>query len=365
MNFKDPLFSRFKKPMPCFLCNASVRNYENFCAKCKKSVMSKCPSPAPKLPKKVSEERSKIFHIRPISPISEGVYLKETACFNDPSSLSKFKDRSYIEKSHNKEISIDLLSFYSKRPQSSLEVNLGLKKPSYKKLLRKKQKVSEKPKIYKISKSPIPELRPQSQLARSVESSYGFSQLYIADSYSLHRSTLTDICLKNDKIWTVGLDYQITCNLASNFSQLYTHTGHSRGILHTVSYKDILVTSGRDGKIKYWNNQNCTFQSLSHKGGVTAISSNTNFLLTANNSIKLWTDTSLIHEYQENSIKTLLWINSNTFVTGTKKNLKLWDCRAQNPISLFPTTGHYYSSTLWDENSFFVGMDRGIQVKNM
>ena len=205
MEYKISCLSRFKKPLPCFLCNASVKNNENFCVKCKKTVITRSPSPAPRLSQKISaQESSKFFYLKSTSLQNQhktNKPQKETAHFKDPFKVSQSIDRIYAEKILKKDISIENVNknVLNKRPQSSFDINLLLNQgKNNQRHYRKKKKINDKRKFYRISKSPIPELRPSTQMSKYMEISDMNPQLTIQNSYDCHNNTLTDICYVNN-----------------------------------------------------------------------------------------------------------------------------------------------------------------------
>ena len=199
MEFKASLFSRFKNSRPCFLCSKNVKNNEIICEKCKKTVSSKSPTQPLKLPNKISEpETSKFFYLKPTSPKNSYKKLKETANFNNPNYLQSSVEKSLKELSRYNDSSIDILKKkpHPKRQKSTSEFVFKPKSiKTNQKHYRKKSKQIEKSKYFRISKSPIPELRPSTHISKIFDISHNFYQLNISETYKDHDNTLTDICL--------------------------------------------------------------------------------------------------------------------------------------------------------------------------
>jgi WD domain, G-beta repeat len=355
MDFKASFFARMKKPLPCFLCNGAVKNHENICKKCKKTVVFQSPSPVPKPTKKQSDhENSKFFYLKSTNSNNSQNLLKLTPSFTKV--FSHNTNNSYIkQKSPQKDTSIEDLKnlIRSKRQKSSFDLNFELK-PSSSKHRKRKSKDLEKFKYYRISKSPVPEIRPSS--INKILDAYQNSSIEESNVYDGHYNTLTSITYLNKKIWTVGLDYKLKSWDSRDMSQLSSITAHSRGVVAVDCYNSQLVTCAKDGKLKIWNN-NCAHQVQAHPGVVKALEVHSNYIITANNSIKLWQGFKVVQEYPEGGIVSLCSFNKSGFLSGTKTAVYLWDVRAKYAVSKFVGPGPFLKCMAWDECSFWTGSD--------
>lgn len=351
MKSKDSLLSRFKKPLPCFLCNANVKNHENLCTKCKNSVISSCSTPIPKLPKKVCGEKVRYFYIKHTSSPEN---LKQTACFNDPQYPSRSIEKSYID-SYNCEPSYDYSKqHYTKRPSSSMDIKSVSRVFSLKSQKKKRPRVNKK--FFHINKSPIPELRPQTPDLFSSNSSF-----FQSDSCNFHKNTLTDLVLNDGILYTASLDYTIQGHSLFNMQELVNFTGHSKGILNLCMYRECVVSSAKDGKIKFWQGENCVFQQKAHFGIVKTMCSNGHLLFTGNESVKIWQNTVKVNEYAMENVNCLACMGKNYFLTGGK-DLKVWDVRCWNSNSVISTAGPFSYVLQWDENCLWTAGDAELKV---
>lgn len=336
MKTRDSLLSRFKKSLPCFMCNGNVKNHDNFCAKCRNSVISKCSTPIPKLPKKVSEEKVRYFHIKQASPPEN---FKETAYFKNPQFPTHSVEKSYIE-SYNREPSVDCTGHqYTKRPSSSLDIRSLSRVFSSKSQKKKRPRVSQN-KFFHINKSPIPELRSQTPEL--------FNSFFPSDFQNFHKNSLTDMILNNGILYTTSLDYTLQGHSLYNMQEVFNFKGHSKGILNLCKYKESIVSSGKDGKVKYWQGKNCVFQQKAHMGIVKTMCTNGHLLFTGNESVKIWQNTVKVNEYTGEHVNHLCSMGTNYFVSGGKQ-LKVWDVRCWNSNLCVSDKGPFKFILQWDD----------------
>ena len=357
MKPKDSLLSRFKKSLPCFMCNGIVKNHDNFCTKCKNSVMSKCSTPIPKLPKKVSEEKVRYFHVKQASPPEN---FKETACFKSPQYPTNSVEKSYIE-SYNREPSVDYTGpHYTKRPSSSLDIRSLSRVFSSKSQNKKKKRprVSQN-KFFHINKSPIPELRSQTP-----ELFNSHNTFFPSDSQNFHKNSLTDLIVNSGILYTSGLDYTLQGHSLYNMQEVLRVKGHSKGIVNLSKYGESIVSSGKDGKVKYWQGKNCVFQHKAHMGVVKTMCSNGNLLFTGNESVKIWQNTVKVNEYSVEKVNHLSCMGTNYFVTGGKQ-LRVWDVRCWNSSSCVSDKGPFRFVLQWDEYCIWTAGEVELNVFGM
>lgn len=365
MEYKVPLYSKFKKSLPCVLCNASVKNHENLCAKCKKSLIA-APSPKGKVRKQVTDPNSsKIFFLK-LSPKNPKSLLKETACFNGYSSVSKSLHKSNKPKyPTNHSLKISNSQMNPKRPHSSFDMNLP-NKSSRRTHHKSRPKQNSFHKLYHLSKSPIPELRPSSQFSRYIDISSTpstFASLSISESYHEHSNTLTDICYSNENLYSVGLDYKLNTWDCFTMKTIKKSVVHSRGVVAVTSHLDHIVTAAKDGKVKYWGKEN--FSWMAQTGGVKALEAIAGSLITSGDTVNIWKDKRLDREYSENKVLSIASTSNFVFVTGGAKCLKIWDTRENSFSSLISENGPFFKCLAWDDVSCWTGSEVDIKVKNI
>jgi hypothetical protein len=199
-------------------------------------------------------------------------------------------------------------------------------------------------------------------ISRSLDLTKRNDSLKIIASRLKHSNTLTDICFYREKIWTCGLDYKVNCWNTENLSLKSSEMRHNKGIIGLVTYKDLMLTAARDGRVKYWSDYHSTYSIKAHKGGIKSIESTADYFITGSESIKLWSDASLMHEYSHPYNYSLTSLNLDSFVCGGVDKLNLFDKRARNSVSEFICTGVYFKCIKWDDFTFWTGSDVGLIV---
>ena len=349
MTSKDSLFSRIKKPLPCFLCKSKVRNHDNFCLKCKNSLKSKSSTPIPNYSKKQSG-KVRYFHIKPSNSPET---LKQTACFREPESVQPSIMKSCIESSV-KDRSIDNIKTlsYTKRPSSSMDFK-SIIRPLSKSTKKRKHQMQQN-KYFRLTKSPIPELRIQ-------DYSTTYTTFPPFDSYSFHLNTLTDVLVNRGVVYTSSLDYKLQGHNLFNMQLSFDSQAHKKGVTKLCKYQDLLVSVAKDGKLKYWDDE-CVFQAQAHAGGVYALTSTQDLVMTGNESIKVWQGTALLTEYQNCKTRHLAALDNSHFCSAGPE-CKLWDLRCWNSASLISSKGPFKCVLPWDEYSVWTASDLEVKVR--
>ena len=197
---------------------------------------------------------------------------------------------------------------------------------------------------------------------KSLDISFKELNFKIKSSHSQHKNTLTDICYHNNKIWTVGLDYKLNSWNPNNLSLDESRTAHNRGIVGVIKYKNLLITAAKSGKIKLWKEKFAN-QIQAHKNSLRCISENSDYFITANESIKLWTENTNFSEFFPNTcVLSLTGLCPDTFLTGCKDKIILWDKRLSRSVSEFIGNGPFLQGIKWDDFTFWSASDCCLNV---
>ena len=185
--------------------------------------------------------------------------------------------------------------------------------------------------------------------------------LKITQTNTQHLHNITDMCFYSGNIWSVGLDYRLVCYRPSDLSLVTSKKNHhSRGIIGIEAYKNCLVTASKNGSLKAVANDSQLLLQA-HQGGVKAFASMGNYLITGNDSIKLWADFYIVREYQEKCVG-LASISGDSFVSCGRNRLSLWDLRTAYAVSEFYGTGPFVKCLNWDEFAFWSVSEDRLQV---
>jgi WD40 repeat protein len=224
--------------------------------------------------------------------------------------------------------------------------------------VKKKRKagISQK-KYFRLTKSPIPELR-----SSDTTSIHSNPLLFPLEKYSLHLNSMSSLAIHSGKVYTAGLDYKIFGLDLFNMNKVFETLGHTRAVTRLCPFKDLLVSSGKDGKLKYWKND-CIFQCPAHSGGVFGLASNDSFLFTGNETVKIWQDQRAVNEYHE-KVKHLSTLGSSLLCTAGK-DCKVWDVRCCKSASVVSSNGNFNIVKPWDENSLWTVNDCEMRVRNI
>lgn len=260
-----------------------------------------------------------------------------TACFDSPQKKPK-TTRKNTDTSYK-----DILKEYiQKRPNHSSSSSVQV------------SHIHDLFKNYSISQfvnKPLPKRRESPIMGKEPKISLGnFS--------TQHTNKLTDFCFCLGKIWSVGLDYRVVCYNPLDFSVVSKEVIHSRGIIGVANYKNRLVTASKGGDLKVYNEQ---MRVKAHSGGVKNIAAIGDFLVTSNDSVKVWSDFKVIRKYSE-KVSSVNWMPDGLFSTTGLGKILIWDIRCTGPVTEFKGKENYLKSLSWDEYTFWSLSENLLQV---
>ena len=279
---------------------------------------------------------------------------------------------------------------FSKSISSSLDQPNPLEtiKSNYKVFSHKSHDRALSSRVYKLSNSPIPELRfpslseyPEIFFRKSEE----LSKILTNECLHWgHKNSVNSIAFLQGRTFTAGSDYNIISwprldpiyQLRNQkINPLAIHQAHSRRIntLETIG-GNILISAGRQRKIKIWS----LSRELNFAGNLDTLEKNTNSILAASQRtllsggsegiIKIWdVETRILaKKYPEHKkpINSIISLSPSTFLCGADDGfIKLCDIRASRSISSYFHNSPVTSILKWDDNCFYSGSNM-IRVRN-